>query len=120
MTEEKLLSHRGRAKPKQILRPAPYKAIGPNQLYSWDITYLLSSVRGRYFYLYLFLDLFSRKIVGFEVHDEESIDFSSKLLQKMGLVAGISKNQLHVHSDNDGPIKREVLFITKEELSKSS
>lgn len=116
LTEEKLLSHRGRAKPKQMLRPAPYEAIGPNQLYSWDITYLLSSVRGQYFYLYLFLDLFSRKIVGFEVHGEESMDLSSKLLQKICIAEGISKNQLHVHSDNGGPMKGATMLVTMQWL----
>ena len=32
-----------------------------NQLYSWDITYLASIIRGQFFYLYLFLDIFRRK-----------------------------------------------------------
>ena len=67
---ENLLCHRGKAKPRTGSRPKPYEAIRPNQIYSWDITYLMSSVRGQYFYLYLFLDVYSRKIVGWEVHNE--------------------------------------------------
>lgn len=116
LAEEKLLSHRGRAKPKEMQRPAPYEAVKPNQLYSWDITYLLSSVRGEYFYLYLFLDLFSRKIVGWEVYDRESMDLSSKLLQKVCLTEGIEKNQLHVHSDNGGPMKGATMLVTMQWL----
>lgn len=116
LAEAKMLSHRGGAKPKQMIRPAPYEAHQPNELYSWDITYLRSSVRGQYFYLYLFLDLFSRKIVGWEVHDIESMELSSKLLQKICLQEGINKNQLHVHSDNGGPMKGATMLVTMQWL----
>ncbi len=116
LAEEKLLSHRGRAKPKEMQRPAPHEAVKPNQLYSWDITYLRSSVRGQYFYLYVFLDLFSRKIVGWEVHEKESMELSSKLLQKICLSEGIEKGQLHVHSDNGGPMKGATMLVTMQWL----
>jgi putative transposase len=116
LAEEKMLSHRGRAKPRQMARPAPYEATKPNQLFSWDITYLRSMVRGQYFYLYLFLDIFSRKIVGWEVHAEESMDLSSKLLQKICLLEGIEQNQLHVHSDNGGPMKGATMLVTMQWL----
>ncbi len=116
LNEEKLMSHRGRAKPKERQRPAPYEAVKPNQLYSWDITYLRSSVRGQYFYLYLFLDIFSRKIVGWEVHESESMDLSSKLLQKICLQEKIEKDQLHVHSDNGGPMKGATMLVTMQWL----
>ena len=43
----------------------------------WDITYLASTVAGLYFYLYLIMDVFSRKIVGWEVHIEQSSDHAS-------------------------------------------
>jgi len=116
LAEEKLLQHRGRSKPKQTNRPVPYEAISSNQLYSWDITYLLSSIRGEYFYLYLFLDLFSRKIVGWEVHYSESMDLSSKLLRKICLSENISENQLHVHSDNGGPMRGATMLVTMQWL----
>lgn len=116
LKEEKMMSHRGRAKPKERRRPEPYEAHKPNQLYSWDITYLLSSVRGQYFYLYLFLDLFSRKIVGWEVHDHESMELSSKLMQKICLKEGIERGQLQVHSDNGGPMKGATMLVTMQWL----
>ena len=112
LAEEKLLSHRGRAKPKQRVRPAPYEATEPNQLYSWDITYLPSPVRGQYFYLYLFMDIFSRKVVGWEVHVHESMELSSALLRKICLAEGIDKDQLHLHSDNGGPMKGATMMVT--------
>ena len=60
---EKLNAHRGRAKPRTHRRPAEHKATGPNQVWCWDITYLRSPVTGMFYYLYLFLDVWSRKIM---------------------------------------------------------
>jgi putative transposase len=116
LAEEEMLNHRGRSKPREMQRPAAYEAVKPNQLYSWDITYLLSSIRGQYFYLYLFLDLFSRKIVGWEVHENESMELSSRLLQRICLTEGIDKGQLHVHSDNGGPMKGATMLVTMQWL----
>jgi len=65
--------HRGRSrKPRASTPPKGYCATGPNQVWSWDITYLPTLVRGIFFYLYMIMDVFSRKIVGWEVHAEES------------------------------------------------
>ena len=65
--------HRGRAaSPATIKKPAAYIADGPNQLWSWDITYLTSTLKGVFFYLYRFMDIYSRKIVGWEVYENES------------------------------------------------
>jgi putative transposase len=72
LRQEKLLQHRCAARPKKHHKPDELSATKPNQLWSWDISYLMSNVRGKYFYLYLFLDIFSRKIVGCEVFNEES------------------------------------------------
>lgn len=116
LSEEKLLNHRGKSRAKAVIRPESYEATKPNQLYSWDISYLLSSVRGEYFYLYLFLDLFSRKIVGWEIHECESMELSSKLLQKICEKEGVEKNQLHVHSDNGGPMKGATMLVTMQWL----
>jgi transposase InsO family protein len=113
---EDLLRHRGKAKPRTVSRPKAYEAVRPNQLYSWDITYLPSAVRGQYFYLYLFLDIFSRKVVGWEVHEIESMELSSKLLEKICLTENINKNQLHLHSDNGGPMKGATMLVTMQWL----
>ena len=56
------LSHRRLERaPQQRSRPRALVASRPDQIYCWDITYLPTEVRGSYFYLYLFVDLFSRK-----------------------------------------------------------
>jgi len=57
--------HRGRSrKPQASTPPKGYCATGPNQVWSWDITYLPTLVSGIFFYLYMIIDVFSRKIVG--------------------------------------------------------
>lgn len=116
LNQEKMLKHRGKARPHERVRPTPLLATSPCQVFSWDITYLPSAVRGQYFYLYLFMDLFSRKIVGWAVHAEESMDLSSKLLQKICLVEGIDKEQLKLHSDNGGPMKGATMLVTMQWL----
>lgn len=62
-------------------------------------------VRGAYFYLYLFMDLFSRKIVGWQVYDSESTEQASALMQDICQRQGIEHSQLSVHSDNGSPMR---------------
>jgi transposase InsO family protein len=116
LTAASQLAHRGRAGPKNRHRPKALEATEPNQVYSWDITFLLSTLRGRYFYLYLFLDIFSRKIVGFRVHDRESMEFSSLLLSEICAQEKIDEAQLTVHADNGGAMKGSTMLATMERL----
>lgn len=76
------MAHRGKAKAPQHKRPEAIEATGPNELWSWDITYLPTTIKGLFFYLYLIMDVYSRKIVGWEVHDSESTDHSTLLIRK--------------------------------------
>jgi len=116
MKAEGLLNHRGKAKPRTVTRPRAYEAVRPNELYSWDITYLPTLTRGVYFYLYLFLDIFSRKIVGAEVHERESAELSSQLLISICKKENIKKDQLTTHSDNGGPMKGATMLVTMQML----
>lgn len=73
LRQEGQLAHRRseRAAQKRS-KPRALAATGPDQVFCWDITYLPTQVRGQHFYLYLFEDLFSRKIIGWQVFDCES------------------------------------------------
>ena len=57
------LHHRGRARPATTKKPIAYIADGPNQVWSWDITYLASTLKGVFFYLYLFMDICLASII---------------------------------------------------------
>ncbi|MCK6053293.1 DDE-type integrase/transposase/recombinase, partial [Moraxella osloensis] len=77
------LKPRGRAKaPNPHKPPETFIATKPCQVFCWDITYLPSTVRGQFYYLYMIEDVYSRKIVGFEVYDREAGDLAAKLLER--------------------------------------
>ena len=117
LREAKQLKHRGRARPRTSRRPKPHVATGPREIWSWDITYLKSPVRGMFFYLYLILDVWSRKIVGFEVYDRESPDLAAELVRRTCMVEGIDASALLVlHSDNGGPMKGATMLATLDRL----
>jgi transposase InsO family protein len=113
---KKLLKHRGRSKPKTVKKIKGHEVFAPLKLLSWDITYLHSCVQGQYFYLYLFLDVFSRKAVGWEIYDKESAEYSSILLNKICLDEDIEKNSITLHSDNGSPMKGATMLVTMQRL----
>jgi len=77
-----------------------------NQVWSWDITYLASQIKGQFFYLYLFMDIYSRKIVGWEVYENESSEQAADVLRKTRLAEAITFNkEVILHSDNGSPMK---------------
>ena len=102
--------------PRTVPKPEGFKATGPNQLWSWDITYLASSIRGSFYRLYLVLDIFSRKIVGWEVHENESAEHASLMIRKACLVEGIHWDGLVLHADNGGPMKGATMLATLQNL----
>jgi transposase InsO family protein len=112
LREQKLLSHRGASRPARHSRPKEYVATKPNQVWSWDITYLRSSVRGEFYYLYLVVDIFSRMIVGWAVHEKESSELASALISEACLKHGVDPEKLILHSDNGGPMKGATMLAT--------
>lgn len=117
LREANQLHRRGKAEaPREVAKPKGYRADGPNQVWSWDITFLASSVRGAFYRLYLVLDVFSRKIVGWEVHTEESADHASTLIRKACLAEGVHESGLVLHSDNGGPMKGATMLATLQKL----
>jgi len=112
----KQLAHRGRTKAAKHKRPLAVLATEPNQLWSWDITYLSTTVKGLYFYLYLIMDVFSRKIVGWEVYEEETSELAGKTLRKACLREGVAGRTLILHSDNGSPMKGATMLGTMQKL----
>lgn len=86
-------------------RPPELVASAVNTVWSWDITYLRAPVRGSFFYLHLVEDIYSRGIVGWEVHAEESADAAANLIERTCSELDVDSEGLHLHSDNGGPMK---------------
>lgn len=118
LREADQLQHRGRAaSPEPTKKPAPYMADGPNQVWSWDITYLASNLKGVFFYLYLFMDIYSRKIVGWEVYENESSEQAADVLRKTRLAEALAANhEVVLHSDNGSPMKGATMLATMQKL----
>lgn len=113
----KQLAHRRSERPAQArTKPRALSATAPNQLYSWDITYLPAVVRGQFYYLYLFLDIFSRKIVGWQVYETENSELASEVLRDLCRREQITPKQLVLHSDNGSPMKGATMLATLQGL----
>lgn len=97
-------------------KPQSLVATGPNQVWSWDITYLPSDVRGQFYRLYLVMDVYSRFIVSWEVHLNETAEHASVLINKACMKQKVRKNQLVLHSDNGSPMKGATMLCTLQKL----
>lgn len=86
------------------------KATAPNQVWTWDITYLKSNVRGQFFYLYMHLDLWSRMIVCWDIFGEQTSENASLLLKSS--TTGIDTSELRIHSDSGSPMKGATFLAT--------
>lgn len=111
------LGHRGAERPAQTRhKPRALAANAPGQLYSWDITYLPTPVKGIYFYLYLFMDIFSRKIVGWQIYDVESSERAGEVVRAICQRENIAPEQVVLHSDNGSPMKGATMLATLQAL----
>jgi len=107
------LSHRHKAKPtRTLVKPKALTASRPNQIYSWDITYLPTRLRGVFLYLYLVMDIYSRKVVGWQVYEEESSALAADLMADICHREGVNRQQVTLHSDNGSPMKGATLLAT--------
>jgi len=114
---EKQLQHRQKSKPaRQVKKPRALTACGANQIYSWDITYLPTQVLGLFFYLYLVMDIYSRKIVGWQIYENESSALAADLMTDICQRESIKRNQVILHSDNGSPMKGATMLATLQEL----
>ena len=111
------LKHRSKSRSgRKVIKPMELVATAPNQVYSWDITYLPTDVRGIFLYLYLVMDVYSRKIVGWQIHEHESADLAADLMVDICARDGVSKHQVTLHSDNGSPMKGATMLATLQKL----
>ena len=117
LRDEDMQHHRSRSRPP-VSRPHEHVADGPWQVGSWDITYLRSLVRGQFFYLYLVEDVWSRKILGWQVHDVECNELAAALVERIKAEAGpgVDLRGWVLHSDNGGPMKCATMLATLQRL----
>lgn len=120
LREDKMNTSRSRAKSLVKRTPPTHIATSPNQVWTWDITWLNAFIKGQYYKLYLIVDMFSRLIVAHEVWEEETSNHAEYLIRKATLSQGIAGRPLVLHSDNGSPMKAATFQTTLEKLGVQS
>lgn len=116
LRDEAQLEHRERTR-VPVPRPVPtHEATGPDQVYSWDITYLPASVRGTFFFLYLFMDIWSRKVRGWAVHEVQDDELAAAVFRGSCAANGVDPSGIVLHSDNGDPMKGTTMLQTLQDL----
>jgi transposase InsO family protein len=108
------INRRGRARPPRTSRPpTTHIAQQPGDVWCWDVTFLPAQVQGQWFYLYLILDLFSRKIVGWEVHDSDNAEHAAHLARRTALAEGVHARPTRpvLHGDNGATVKATTVLV---------
>ena len=116
LRELKMNKHRQSGQPAKKHSPEPLIANNSNQLWSWDITYLPSPIRGRFFYLYMVMDLYSRKAVACQVYEYESGDLAAEVITDACIREKIPEEQVTLHSDNGSPVKSATMLARLQDL----
>lgn len=111
-----LLNHRSKSKPMERKHPKDLLARNPNSVWSWDITYMKSPVKGMFYYLYLTMDVFSRYIVGWRVEEAESAEHAAVLVTRACVEQNVLKGSLTLHADNGAPMKGATMLATLQKL----
>lgn len=108
---ENMLHHRGNVKPcRKTGKPDELKATGPDQVWCWDITFLKTQVYGLYYYCYMIKDIWTKEIVGWEIHETEDVGIASTLFRK--LRNRYKLRGIKLHSDNGNPMKGATMIMT--------
>ncbi len=104
LRERSALHHRKESKkPVARIQPLPVEITGPNQVWTWDITWLKTDVAGLFKYGYNIIDLYDRTLVGWTVEDSESDEHARRLFQRIIRDMGVAPKI--IHADNGGPMK---------------
>lgn len=99
----------------QLRHPAYRKpellAKAPNEVWSWDITKLMGPMKWSYYYLYVILDIFSRRVIGWCVADAESATLFKALVEETLAKHAVPPGRLTLHADRGGPMKAKATAL---------
>jgi len=117
LREAEQLQHRGQARaPRTVTKPTRYQATAPNEVWSWAITCLATTILGLFFRLYLVMDISSRKMVAWEVDETETAEQAATVIRQACWAEGVSRDQLVRHADNGAPMKGATMPATLQRL----
>ena len=109
-----------RERRRQLRHPVYSKpellAVRPNEVWSWDITKLKGPAKWTYFYLYVIIDIFSRRVVGWCIADAESAVVFKALFGDTIAKNNVPAGQLTLHADRGGPMKAKATALLLAEL----
>ena len=111
-----LQNHLESKRPAVRRKPDELLASAPNQIYCWDITYLKACPLGRFYYLYMVTDIFSRRIVAARVYEAENDENAAELFREVQQSEKLSPGQVTLHADNGGAMKGATLKATLERM----
>jgi putative transposase len=109
-----------RERRRQLRHPVYQKpellAESPNRVWSWDITKLMGPAKWTYFYLYVIIDIFSRRVVGWYVADTESANLFKLLFEDVLAKHLVSPGQLTLHADRGPSMKAKATALMLADL----
>jgi putative transposase len=115
LREKRALEHRRESrKPRKGGRPEKIEVTGPNQVWSWDITWLKSEVTGIFYYAYSIIDLYDRTIVGWTIEGNESEEHARRLFARV--IRDLRVCPKIVHADNGNPMRGVTLAVFLDSL----
>ena len=121
--EQKIIVRRdGTREPTRRHKPTSFEATGPNQVWSWDITYLKDANHQlRHYYVFAIVDIYSRYVVHADVFDSESAENAVQFLEDALTKHHIKPRALVLHSDNGAAMKAgsTLALLTKYEVETS-
>lgn len=115
MRKKNLLAHRQKSKsPRTSKQPERIDVTGPNQVWSWDITWLKTAVKGQFYFAYTIIDIYDRSIVGWSIETQESDDHAHKLFHRV--IRDLKVHPQIIHSDNGNPMRGMTLAVFLDSL----
>ena len=121
-TMYRILEKHGEVKERRKQRRHPtyvvprLRSTGPNQVWTWDVTRVRGAGRGRWYYLYVLLDLYSRAVVGWTLSRLLTWRVSGYLLQETLTRQGVSPRDITIHNDRGGEFVATDMVKLMEEL----